>query len=64
MTMEPEDCPNRAVMAIAPQNVSLAPPPPVVGQHHSREEGCVLETLSSCGNVDNINDGGNDNGRF
>ncbi len=40
------------------------PSPPVVGRRHSQEEGCGLETLSSCGNVDNNDDSANDDGRF
>ncbi len=43
------------------------PPQPVVGQHHSQEEGCGSKTLLSCSNVDNNNnndDGANDNGWF
>ncbi len=44
---------------------SHPPPPPVDGRHHSWEEGCGLETLLSCGNVDNDNNSGaNDNVRF
>jgi hypothetical protein len=39
------------------------PPLPVVGRHHSREEGGGSEMLLSWGNVDN-NDGANDNGWF
>jgi hypothetical protein len=39
-------------------------PQPVVGQHHSREEGCGSEMLSSCGGVDNDDDSENDNGWF
>ncbi len=48
---------------MAPWNVSSAPPPgPIVGRHHSREEGCGLETLLSCSDVDDDdnNDGAND----
>ncbi len=41
---------------MAPQNVLLLPSLPVVGQHHLQEEGCGLETLSSCGIVDDNND--------
>jgi hypothetical protein len=40
-------------------------PPPSFGQHHLQEEGCGLEMLSSCGNVDNNNDNSaNDDGWF
>jgi hypothetical protein len=55
--MEPEHHRNRAAMAMAPRNVLSPPPPPrpVIGQHHSREEGCGLDTLSSCGDVDDNN---------
>ncbi len=34
------------------------PPLPVVGQHHSREEGCGSETLFSCSDVDADKDNG------
>ncbi len=62
----------RNILAIGRQwrwhrGTSCRPPPPwpVVGRHHSREEECGLETLSSLGNVivDN-DDGANDNGQF
>jgi hypothetical protein len=38
------------------------PPPPVVGRHHSLEEGCGSETLLSCGDVDNNDDSANEDG--
>ncbi len=40
------------------------PPLPVVGRHHSREEGCGSEMLSSCGDVDNNDNSANDDGYF
>jgi hypothetical protein len=43
----------------------VTPPLPVVGQHHSQEEGCGSKMLSSCCNVDdNDDDGANDDGQF
>ncbi len=40
------------------------PPPPIVGRHHSREEGCGLEMLLSCGDVDNNDNSANEDGQF
>jgi hypothetical protein len=40
------------------------PPRSVVGRHHSREEVCGSETLSSCGDVDNNDDSAKDDGRL
>ncbi len=41
------------------------PPLPVVGRHHSREEGCGLEKLFSRGNVNaDKDDGANEDGWF
>jgi hypothetical protein len=61
--MELEHCRDRAATAMALRNVSLDPPRPVIGRHHSREEGCGSETLSSRGDVDDV-DGENDDGWF